>query len=214
MTDTSSPPFEVLTAPLSEMRAWPRNPKLHDVGAITSSFERFGYVAPIVVNRANNMILAGHGRVESLASQLRSGSPPPARITDISAQGSPDWLVPYIAIDLPEELHEAYVVTDNRLVQLGGWDEPTLIEVLMDLKDKDLLEVTGYDGDDLDWLIQNHGIPPQDGTALDGETFNEIGLKFEISCIADTPAQRDKIVATLQNLGVVPEIKTLREFPT
>lgn len=208
---TEAPAFEVKAAPLSEMKMWPRNPKEHDVGAITMSFEKFGYVAPILVNKENGVVLAGHGRIETLETALRSDDTPPNRIMDISEQGKPDWLVPYIEVSVDPDLHEAYVVTDNRLTQIGGWNEPLLIEVLMALKDQDLLEVTGYDGEDLDYLIQNHGIPAEAGTPVEGEEFPDLDLRFEISCVAENPGERDAIVKTLQNLGKTPEVKTLRE---
>lgn len=35
--------------PLDEIKADPKNSKDHDVGLIIESFERFGYVAPLVL---------------------------------------------------------------------------------------------------------------------------------------------------------------------
>jgi hypothetical protein len=68
-----------------------------------------------------------------------------------------DWLVPVVrgvAFNSDAEI-EAYLVADNRLTILGGWNEPELAGLLQDLAAQDtaLLEATGYDADDLQALL-------------------------------------------------------------
>ena len=68
-----------------------------------------------------------------------------------------DWLVPVVrgvGFNSDAEI-EAYLVADNRLTILGGWNEPELAALLQDLAAQDtaLLETTGYDGDDLQALL-------------------------------------------------------------
>lgn len=136
---------------LGDLRRWPRNPKDHDLGAIHSSIARFGFVNPIIVNEATGLILAGHGRLDTLLQRQAAGEPLPKGLRSDSGQ----WLVPIVrGISLPSEEAEAYAVADNRLVELGGWDSEQLAEVLSDLATMpDGLDGVGYDGDDLDALL-------------------------------------------------------------
>jgi len=114
--------------PLSELIAYPQNPKSHDIGAIDQSIKRFGYVAPVIVDTNSGYIVAGHGRVETLAGMKHNGEPPPKRIV---VQGN-DWLVPVNRIALEDEIELlAYIVADNKLAELGGWDDPLLADWLL-----------------------------------------------------------------------------------
>jgi hypothetical protein len=56
-------------------------------------------------------------------------------------------------VNLPDEEAEAYAIADNRLVELGGWDDETPAEVLSDLAASEGLEGVGFDEDDLDELL-------------------------------------------------------------
>jgi ParB-like chromosome segregation protein Spo0J len=143
--------------PLSQLQGWPRNPKDHDLGAIASSLGTYGYVTPVVVNRRNSMLLAGHGRVDALLQRKAEGLPPPPRI-QLGAEG--EWLVPTVFVDLPEAQHEPYLVMDNRSTELGGWTEPLLLQVLKTAHEADMLEATGYDEEDLEDLSRRiAGLP-------------------------------------------------------
>jgi len=162
MTD-DAPQLSVETVSLGALARWPRNPKDHDLGALSKSFERFGYVTPILVNRRNKTILAGHGRLDALWRAYADGESPPGRVIDASTSNEREWLVPVVMVDLDEKLHEAYVVADNRLTELGGWDWGKLPEVLTDLAHVDLLEVTGFDRNDLDEMVRHsRGGPPEE----------------------------------------------------
>lgn len=156
MTDTTKDvpvtPFRVDVLTLSELVRWPRNPKDHDIGALLQSFNRFGYVNPILVNGANDTILAGHGRLDSLWESYRNGESPPERIT---VRDDGEWLIPVLIVDLDPSLHEAYIVADNRLTELGGWEFGVLAELLTDHKDN-LLGI-GFDLDDLDDVLTMAG---------------------------------------------------------
>jgi DNA modification methylase len=102
-----------------------------------------------------------------------------------------DWLVPVVrgvAFNSDAEI-EAYLVADNRLTILGGWNEPELASLLQDLAAQDtaLLEATGYDADDLQALLDELGAP-----------YDEAG-----SGANDTPR------ATLSDRFVVPPFSVL-----
>jgi ParB-like chromosome segregation protein Spo0J len=141
---------------LSELveRKHSRNPKDHDIGAISRSVNRFGFTAPVILDERTGYLAAGHGRIDTLAQLKAQGKQPPANVKTDKAG---EWLVPVVrghGFNSDEEV-EAYLVADNRLTSLGGWNEPELVALLQDLaaEDEALLEVTGYDGDDLEQLL-------------------------------------------------------------
>lgn len=136
--------------PLSELRHWPRNPKSHDIGALSESLKRFGFVSPILWDENSQQIVAGHGRVDTLTFLKGSGAEPPHRIV---ARGD-DWLVPIIRgiRFVSDGEAEAYLVADNQLTMLGGWNDAGLYEALKRQLDDGSLEGTGFDEEDVDEL--------------------------------------------------------------
>ena len=139
--------------PLSELQRHPKNPKAHDLGALHTSVNRFGYVTPVLIDERTGYLVAGHGRLDALAQLKAQGKQPPARI--VARNG--DWLVPVVrGVEFASDAAvEAYLVADNRLTELGGWDEPELAALLQSLADEDvkLLRATGYDEEDLQRLL-------------------------------------------------------------
>jgi len=78
--------------PLSKLVRAGRNPKSHDLGALASSFERFGHVAPMVLNEITGRLVAGHGRLDALQAMKAQGRKPPERIRVQDGE----WLVPVV----------------------------------------------------------------------------------------------------------------------
>jgi hypothetical protein len=145
---------------LADLKRHPRNPKDHDLGAISRSVNRFGFTAPVIIDERTGYLAAGHGRIDTLAQLKAQGKEPPANVQLADFDG--DWLVPVVrgvAFNSDAEI-EAYLVADNRLTMLGGWNEPELAGLLQDLAAQDtaLLEATGYDADDLDALLRDLGM--------------------------------------------------------
>ena len=114
------------------------------------SFERFGYVAPMVLNESNGRLLAGHGRLDELKMLQADGKPPPEGIRVMNGE----WLAPVVmGVRLGAQAGKAYTIADNRMVELGGWDEPRFVDALISLSNGNL-DGTGYDRDDVDQLIR------------------------------------------------------------
>jgi site-specific DNA-methyltransferase (adenine-specific) len=140
--------------PLSGLQAAPRNPKVHDVEALTASLGRFGFVAPVIVDDATGRLVAGHGRVEALECAKAAGARPPDRVRVEGAE----WLVPVIrGVEFagPREA-EAYLLADNQLAMGAGWGEG-LEEMLRELRDADALAGTGFTDADLAKLLGSDG---------------------------------------------------------
>jgi hypothetical protein len=140
---------------LDEIHRDPQNPKDHDLGALGQSFKRFGYVLPMAVNENTGLLMAGHGRLDQLEAMRIGGMEPPTRIKTDDQDGM--WLAPVIrGIRMSPEDGKAYVIADNRLVELGGWNEPMLVERLIEIAGGDaeqMLLGTGFDAEDLDRMI-------------------------------------------------------------
>jgi len=140
---------------LADLVRAPRNPKQHDLGAIHQSIARFGFVSPIILDERTGRLLAGHGRLDSLQAAKASGDKPPDRI--IAQDGT--WRVPVVrgVASKSDQDAEAYLVADNRTVELGGWDDAALASLLSDLAAQDALAGTGFDQDDVDVLLKRLG---------------------------------------------------------
>jgi DNA modification methylase len=152
MTRTRSQQARLEHVPLSELKRAPRNPKGHDLDNLGASIDRFGFVMPLLIDERTGRLVAGHGRLERLESMRDAGDKPPSRIlTDDSG----DWLVPVIkGVRFKNEAEaEAYLIADNRQVELGGWDDEPLLEMLKEQETAGTLDGIGYSSDDVDLLL-------------------------------------------------------------
>jgi len=155
--------LRIVFMPLSKLRPAARNPKDHDIGAVILSYREFGFITPGVINETTGTLVVGHGRAEALLEMKRDGEDPPRRIQVKGKGKDKEWMIPFlrgIAFKDDEEA-EAFVIADNKLSELGGWNWGLLPEVLSDLKKRNLLKVTGFDEDDLDKMLKDLEAPPE-----------------------------------------------------
>ena len=165
---------------LGELPEAPRNPKLHAIEDIKASMRRFGFVAVPAINEATGRLVAGHGRKEALLSMQAAGETPPARIR-VKNQA---WLVPVlrgVAFATDAEA-EAYLLADNRLTEIGGWDEELLAKMIAELNGvTDGLQGCGYDEKEIARLVANASPPvagncdPDDVPEPPAEPFSKRG---------------------------------------
>ena len=103
---------------------------------IARSIERFGFVNPVLI-ADDFQIIAGHGRVEA-AKLLGLKQVPTVRLSNLS----------------PAD-RRAYVVADNRLAELAGWDRALLASELQGLVDLqfDDIELTGFSLSEIDLML-------------------------------------------------------------
>lgn len=132
--------------PIDRLRPSPTNPRTHSkkqLRQLAKAIERFGFTNPIIVAE-DNTILAGHGRVEAVKG-LGLTEVPCIRLTDMS-----------------EAERRAYIVADNKLAELAGWDEDLLTIELGFLVDSDFdLDVTGFTIGEVDRLVDGRA-PKED----------------------------------------------------
>jgi DNA methylase/ParB-like nuclease domain len=130
--------------PICSLKPYGNNPRTHSkkqIRQLATSITTFGWTNPVLVD-ADNRIIAGHGRVE--AAKLL---------------GNPH--VPVLRIEnLTDAQIKAYVIADNRLAELAGWDTEILANELQLLSELDLdfdIEVTGFEMGEIDVLIESQG---------------------------------------------------------
>jgi hypothetical protein len=164
--------------PLSDIQKWPRNPKLHDKERIDKSIERFGFINPLVMDETSQRLVAGHGRLEALQGMKAAGKEPPKRIKVLK---NGDWAVPVLkGVGFTNEQDaEAFLIADNRLVELGGWDEVGLDAMLSSMGPINL-EILGFRlSADLDTALLGDDAATTKGAAAElNEAFIEGKLKM------------------------------------
>ena len=163
---------------LSEIIGADVNPKDHDIGQIYQSMKRFGFTSPIMMNEITGKLLAGHGRLETLAMFKKGGDTPPDRIRVREEDG--EWLVPVLrGINFDSDVEaQAYLLADNRLTELGGWHTDELVMSLQGiLQEGGDLEGVGWDLDDVEDLITD-----SERERFEVESIREVsGIRLSIS---------------------------------
>lgn len=126
-----------------------RNSRTHSdaqIAQVAASIREFGFTNPVLIDGAGG-IIAGHGRVMA------------ARSIGLAQ-------VPCIRLGhLTEAQRRAYVIADNKLALMAGWDDDVLASELRDLQAMDFdLELTGFSDDDLrELLVDPDAVPVGDG---------------------------------------------------
>ena len=128
-----------------------RNPRKHDIEALRQSVTRFGFAAVPILDERTGRLVAGHGRVQLLRVDQDAGKPRPEGITE-TADGH--WQVPVARgwASTSDEEADAYLVADNRITEIAGWDTQALVDSLRDLLEGAGLAGVGYLPDDVDDL--------------------------------------------------------------
>jgi hypothetical protein len=123
---------ETARVPLSDLRAYRRNPRRGNLEAIKASLRRNGQYRPLIANRATMEVLVGNQTLRAM-----------------SGLGWREALVYFVDVD--EEQAKRIVLVDNRTSDLAGYDTEELVDILRELGD---LTGTGYEEDDLDRLLE------------------------------------------------------------
>jgi ParB-like chromosome segregation protein Spo0J len=133
MTNTPNVPIaQIEMAPIESLKPNSRNARTHSrrqIKAITKSIKAFGFLNPVLIGE-DTTILAGHGRVEA-AKHLGMTEVPVLRIEHLS-----------------EDEKRAYVLADNKLALLAGWDNEILaieLQHLTEIIDSIDIAVTGFE---------------------------------------------------------------------
>lgn len=131
-------PTRIEPWPVERLVPYARNPRTHSeeqVARIAASIVEFGFNNPVLVDSRAGVI-AGHGRLLA------------ARKLGLAE-------VPVIVLDhLDENQRRAYVLADNRLSELAGWDNEMLALELKELADAGFdATLAGFDSKEIDDCI-------------------------------------------------------------
>ncbi len=120
--------------PMTDLIPLPDNSRHGDIPALAESLRRFGQRKPIVID-GDNVIIAGN------------------HIFQAAALIDADEIAAIGADDLSVEDRRAYILADNRLSDLGGYDQDALIAQLREAAETPSgLTGTGYSTSDADYL--------------------------------------------------------------
>lgn len=108
--------MQVRMLSLAEIQPYERNPRKNDkaVEAVAASIERFGFLVPLVIDKAG-IIVAGHTRYKAAQK--------------IGLQTVPC----VIAEELSEDQIKAFRIADNKVAEFAEWDEELLPLELADI---------------------------------------------------------------------------------
>jgi DNA modification methylase len=118
-----------------------RNPRTHtprQLKQIEASIREFGFLNPVLIDEGNS-IIAGHGRVAA-AKEIGLATVPVLCVAGMS-----------------EAEKRAYIIADNRLAELAGWDDELLrleLGSILELEPDFDIELTGFAGGELEALLE------------------------------------------------------------
>lgn len=135
---------------LRDLKKWPGNPKGHDIEGVKDSIIRFGFRGAVIFDENTKRIVAGHGRTESLQKIKDQGLPIPLYVKQVGD----DWAVPVLRGTSFKSEAEArdFLLADNRYVELGGWDDAALQDMLQGVNN---WTGTGFTNDDINSLAKS-----------------------------------------------------------
>lgn len=130
--------MQIENLPVNVLRPYRGNARTHSkkqTDQIAKSIQKFGFCNPILIDD-DNQIIAGHGRLEA-AKLLGITDVPTVRLSHLNAADK-----------------RAYILADNRLAELAGWEKEILAIELQHLIDVDYpVEVTGFGTPQIDIIL-------------------------------------------------------------
>ena len=139
--------LQIIYQPVTAVAPYANNARTHSkkqTEQIAASMRKFGWTNPIIVDD-QNMVIAGHGRLEA-AKLLGMTEVPTVRLSGLT-----------------KAQVRAYIIADNRLAQLSGWDEKILaleLQELLSFENDFDVGITGWDTGDIDVMIA--ALEPED----------------------------------------------------
>jgi len=177
-TTTQTDPAAVWVA-VADLTPWAQNPRQNAsaIADVAKSIRRFGWGSPIVANKRDGTIIAGHTRFA--AAQRLKLEQVPVRWLDLD----------------PVDAH-ALALADNRIGEIATWDDAALAEVLRELKaaDDSLLGDLGFDERELQKLLGDVVLPSPDEQPI-GETW-------DVLCVCKDEASQVALLDKLINEGI------------
>ncbi|AOJ86714.1 hypothetical protein WS87_08535 [Burkholderia sp. MSMB0856] len=149
--------MQISTCSIDSLIPYARNARTHSetqIAQIAASIEEFGMVGAIVVR--DGVIAKGHGTLAAIRMLYGAGKrlyPPPGRSS--GAEPFPDGEAPVLdASGWTETQFRAFVIADNQLALLAGWDDELLRLEVTELRDGGFdVDLLGFEAVELDTLL-------------------------------------------------------------
>ncbi len=187
---------------------WSENPKLHDLGALVQSIEKYGFqelprfdLQLPNISGGTGGIKAGNGRIETLAVMERDAMNLPRGLAQDKTTGA--WVMPILVGTDADSLNaaRAYAIDSNNLTMSGGdftgfdyrrlWNDNAYLRILENLGIDGELPVS-VSGDDLDIFLK--------------------GLHFDVPDVTD---EEEKEIGTISSFKIeVGNVMFLEEILT
>lgn len=133
------------------LKHFPGNPRImpdDQKTALNRGINHFGYVEPLVVRQGNEVVGGNQRLDEALASKRRE--------------------VPIVRIRVNDKDAKALNIALNKVH--GEWDEEKLAEMLKEIAEDPVAELTGFNEAEIDKIIADAQIPNLSGSGIRGES--------------------------------------------
>ncbi|MGF6806278.1 DNA modification methylase [Paraburkholderia sp. Clong3] len=155
------PAVQLSSRSIDSLIPYARNARTHSesqIAQIAASIEEFGMVGAIVVR--DGVIAKGHGTLAAIRKLYGAGKrlyPPPGRSR--GADPFSDGEAPVLdASGWTEAQFRAFVIADNQLALLAGWDDELLRLEVTELRDDGFdVDLLGFEAVDLARLLEHAG---------------------------------------------------------
>lgn len=166
--------------PLGTLIPYARNARTHSptqISQLAGSISEFGFTNPVLIG-ADNVIIAGHGRVLA-AEKLGLAEVPVIRLGHLT-----------------DAQRRAYIIADNKLALNAGWDEEMLKVELEDLMEMGVaLDLTGFSTDEVDALLAEAGADQTYTRKIEAPVYQPTGEKPPVSSLVDDTKTRELVEA-------------------
>lgn len=176
---------------IEQLKPYENNARTHSeeqIELIMNSINEFGFVAPVVIDE-NNVILVGHGRTEA-AKRLGIKEVPFRRVTHLS-----------------DDQKRAYILADNKLSDLGGWDFD-ILDIELGEIDLDMSEYGFDEAIDPNDFDDTFSLPDGDKPEFQQMTFSLHDKQAELikSVLAAVDDPRETYGNTNSNGNAITEV--------
>lgn len=187
-----------MVVPIGSVKPREKNPRItKNLEMLMEGMRRFGVRWPIIVNKSDGTIEAGHKRYEALVS-LGSG------------------FIPVLYVDDDQLTADAFTISDNRTGEkVAKWDDKILNEMLAGLLEEDSLDGVGFVEDDVKLPIgdtDDLGDIVDLDALLDDVVFSDAVAKPIWVVIRTTTSNREMIETALGRIADDESVKIEKSY--
>lgn len=188
MTDLEAPPLtgggHAAVLATADLTTFYKNPRTGNIQAIAESLSRHAQYRPIVVNE---------GSLTGRPFEVLAGNHTMLAARQLGWPAIQAWV-----IDVDDDAAGRIVAADNRLADLGGYDDDVLTELLSDLGD---LAGTGYTDEELGRMIAGSAEVPGSADEFVDKPGVDVENQYGVIVICGTEAEQALVYDELAGKG-------------